>query len=102
MELSWRSLVRLWESKLKWAFILAEKSNISLNVTDLTVATEFGGLVSPTLLEGVDERPATANNMAMDRREDAFIAQSAVYLHIDVYKVDQVIRNLITNAVECM
>jgi len=90
---------------LKWAFILAEKSNISLNVTDLTVATEFGGLVSPTLLKGVDESvvvPATANNMAMDRREDAFIAQSAVYLHIDVYKVDQVIRNLITNAVECM
>jgi len=45
LELSWRALTGLWESKLKWAFILAEKSNISLNVTDLTVATEFGGLV---------------------------------------------------------
>mmetsp|Transcript_25141 Transcript_25141/g.36099 ORF Transcript_25141/g.36099 Transcript_25141/m.36099 type:complete len:435 (+) Transcript_25141:42-1346(+) len=47
LELSWRPLARLWDSKLKWAFILAEKSNISLSVTDLTVATEFGGLHNP-------------------------------------------------------
>jgi len=47
LELSWRPLARLWDSKLKWAFILAEKSNIALSVTDLTVATEFGGLHNP-------------------------------------------------------
>jgi len=35
----------------------------------------------------------------VDGLGDYLVAQNDVVLHIDVYKIDQVIRNLLTNAV---
>eukprot|EP00597_Dinobryon_sp_UTEXLB2267_P014484 CAMPEP_0170111490 /NCGR_PEP_ID=MMETSP0020_2-20130122/8505_1 /TAXON_ID=98059 /ORGANISM="Dinobryon sp., Strain UTEXLB2267" /LENGTH=454 /DNA_ID=CAMNT_0010337027 /DNA_START=701 /DNA_END=2062 /DNA_ORIENTATION=- len=80
LELSWRPLAGVWESKWKWAFLLAEKSDVTLTVSDSTAATE---LVH-----------------AIQTKEDAEIAAREVFLHIDAYKVDQVIRNLLTNAMK--
>lgn len=42
LELSWRPLARLLQSKLNWAAILAEKSSVNLKIFDSTVASEFG------------------------------------------------------------
>jgi len=80
LELSWRPLAGVWGSKWKWAFLLAEKSDVTLTVSDSTAATEFGPCFT-------DE-------------EDEAVASREVYLHMDVYKMDQVIRNLVTNAVK--
>ena len=70
--------------KLDWVQILADKSHVTLTISDSTLATsspgpldvEQGGSIQPDHLE-----------------------QRNAYLHIDVFRMDQVIRNMITNAV---
>eukprot|EP00597_Dinobryon_sp_UTEXLB2267_P017381 CAMPEP_0201112334 /NCGR_PEP_ID=MMETSP0812-20130820/77187_1 /ASSEMBLY_ACC=CAM_ASM_000668 /TAXON_ID=98059 /ORGANISM="Dinobryon sp., Strain UTEXLB2267" /LENGTH=640 /DNA_ID=CAMNT_0047375655 /DNA_START=533 /DNA_END=2455 /DNA_ORIENTATION=- len=90
LELSWQPLARLWGSKLKWAFILAEKNNISLTVTDSTNATEYGVATLP-YRNPPDESNTVRQECCGDLNH---------FLHIDVFKVDQVVQNLITNALK--
>lgn len=42
LEQSWQPLMNLLRGKLNWAMILAEKKDVYLNVTDRTIATEYG------------------------------------------------------------
>ena len=86
LELSWRGLDGSFHNKLGWAQILAERSNVTLAIEDSTLATGSASQAGDDL-EG---------NYIMDQ---ALILQKDVYLHIDVFRMDQVIRNMITNAV---
>ena len=73
--------------KLDWAKILADSNRITLTIADSTLATGS----SPCPLEGDVEQ---GGSMGLDLFE-----QRNAYLHIDVFRMDQVIRNMITNAV---
>ena len=73
--------------KLDWAKILADSNRITLTIADSTLAT--GSSSCP--LEGDVEQ---GRSMGLDLFE-----QRNAYLHIDVFRMDQVIRNMITNAV---
>ena len=76
--------------KLDWAQILAQKSNIIFTIADSTLAT---AVPSPT------EGDASAD-LEQGRSVNAdLLEQRNVYLHVDVFRMDQVIRNIITNAV---
>eukprot|EP01036_Dinobryon_divergens_P061927 gene61927-biopygen33478 len=82
-----------FHKKLGWATMLANQKDILFTVEDSTLATEFGPLDSVAVIDGDEESGGglvTESNLVVQR--DAF-------LDIDAYRVDQVIRNLITNAV---
>lgn len=104
LELSWRPLSGFLKDKLHWAAILAEKNNVDLQIFDSTVATALTNPLSASNSQDYDEEnnlstvPNHSAHQLLD--EDCGITQLTVGLNIDVYKVDQVIRNLITNAVK--
>eukprot|EP00597_Dinobryon_sp_UTEXLB2267_P019082 CAMPEP_0201105420 /NCGR_PEP_ID=MMETSP0812-20130820/45790_1 /ASSEMBLY_ACC=CAM_ASM_000668 /TAXON_ID=98059 /ORGANISM="Dinobryon sp., Strain UTEXLB2267" /LENGTH=1046 /DNA_ID=CAMNT_0047365263 /DNA_START=202 /DNA_END=3342 /DNA_ORIENTATION=+ len=88
LELSWRGLEGSFYNKLIWAQILAQRSQITLSIVDSTIAT-----VSPRKVNLDIEQ-----NGGMDQTH--LHPQRDVYLHIDVFRMDQVIRNMITNAMK--
>ena len=88
LELSWRGVAGSMHNKLDWAQILANKKGLTLTIADSTLAT---GSSCPT--EGDLEQGRSMNR---DLSE-----QWNAYLHIDAFRMDQVIRNMITNAVWC-
>mmetsp|Transcript_16561 Transcript_16561/g.24068 ORF Transcript_16561/g.24068 Transcript_16561/m.24068 type:complete len:426 (-) Transcript_16561:1005-2282(-) len=53
LELSWRPLAQLFQSKLHWAAILAEKNMVNLKIFDSTLASEFGVECGGCDVEGV-------------------------------------------------
>ena len=75
-------------NKLDWAKILADSNRITLTIADSTLAT--GSLSCP--VEGDVEQGGSTSLDLFEQRN--------AYLHIDVFRMDQVIRNMITNAVQ--
>ena len=75
---------------MAWAQILAEGNRVTLSIEDSTLATSCASSMELDIEQsgggGVDQ---------------ALIPQKNAYLHIDVFRIDQVVRNMITNAV-CM
>ena len=88
LEQSWRGLDGSFHNKLSWAQILADRSNVALSIEDSTLAT-----ASP--YQGVEDIEQNGG-VPVDQ---SFLPQRDTYLHIDVFRIDQVIRNMITNAV---
>ena len=101
MELSWTSVARFLENSFGWAMVLAAKKGVILTVENNTnLITSSAITDSPQLLSS----PSTS---ALDLEiggapltypppRQVF---EDVYLHMDCYKIEQVIRNLVTNAV---
>eukprot|EP01035_Chromulina_nebulosa_P069321 gene69321-biopygen19947 len=76
-----------FKNKFGWANVLASQKNVSFSVQDTTLATEFGpSEVVPFADEGSSQ---VAEHLA---------AQRDVYMYVDMCRIEQVIRNLITNA----
>ena len=115
-------MARFLENKLGWAKMLAAKKNVKLTVQSNTnlIASELALLnCQATPMTAVSRQissPATASFCTSDERDvemgdtltsppphfrssTTFQDNENIYLHIDPYKVEQVIRNLITNAV---
>lgn len=86
LELSWRSVDGSLHRKLDWVQILADRSHVTLTISDSTLATSSRCLSSEDVEQGGTIQPA-------------HLEQRNAYLHIDVFRIDQVIRNMITNAV---
>ena len=98
LELCWRPVANFLRNKLHWAQVLAAEKNVQLSIEDRTSAAFEGGV------------GLTVDLQSFNRDEEAGLESSAflnefnvlndVFLHVDMYKFEQVIRNLITNAVE--
>jgi signal transduction histidine kinase len=87
LELSWRSLDGALANKLQFAQILASRGGVVLTIADFTVAT-----ASNTVDVAADvERGIAVDAILLEQRD--------AYLQMDVFRMDQVIRNMITNAV---
>ena len=68
---------------------MADRGNITLSIVDSTLATRIHNLTDEADVEqggGVDP---------------SLLLQRDTYFHMDVFRMDQVIRNIITNAVSC-
>mmetsp|Transcript_16569 Transcript_16569/g.24082 ORF Transcript_16569/g.24082 Transcript_16569/m.24082 type:complete len:910 (+) Transcript_16569:10-2739(+) len=102
LELSWRPLFGFLKDKLHWATILAEKSNVNLQIVDSTIATAHVNPLNGTHSQCYDIESSLSmiRSSRQSADEDCDISQLTVGLNIDVYKIDQVIRNLITNAIK--
>ena len=85
LELSWRELDGSFHNKLNWAQIMADKGSITLSLVDCTLATRVP-------VGGADVEQGGGMDLSLRLQRD-------VYFHMDVFRVDQVIRNIITNAV---
>ena len=88
LELCWRDLNGSLHNKLNWAQIMADRGNITLSIVDSTLATHIHNLTDEVDVErggGVDP--------------SLLLLQRDTYFHMDVFRMDQVIRNIITNAV---
>ena len=69
------------KGKFAWARILAEKKGVRLVIQDNPfTSAETRGDIEESLPDGL-------------------LLPHDIYLHVDTHKIDQVIRNLITNAV---
>ena len=90
LELSWRRVDGYLYKKLDLAQILVAKSNVTMTIADSTMATALPSLLTT---EGDADVKQGRSNGADP------LEQRNVYLHIDVFRMDQVIRNVITNAV---
>ena len=97
LELCWRPVANFLKNKLDWAKELAAKRNVQLTIEDRTLAAFEGGV------------GLTVYSQSFNGDEEAGLESSAFlsglhvmkdsFLHVDMYKFEQVIRNLITNAV---
>ena len=85
LELSWRELDGSFHNKLNWSQIMAHKGSITLSLVDCTLATRVP-------VGGADVEQGGGMDLSLRLQRD-------VYFHMDVFRVDQVIRNIITNAV---
>jgi len=116
-----KPLSGILEGKLNWATILTKKKKINLAILDFTVATNsefspsnkvddvkllpYNNILLDRDLEAAIENDTEENRMNSIKvpsvvNETVGISQKDVYLHLDMYKIDQVMRNLITNAVK--
>ena len=106
MELSWSPVARFLENSFGWAMVLAAKKGVNLTVENNTnLITSIATFDSPPLFPS----PDTSALMTRDLEIGGATTQTSspprqvledVYLHMDIYKIEQVIRNLVTNAVE--
>eukprot|EP01036_Dinobryon_divergens_P037530 gene37530-biopygen29716 len=71
---------------------MASQKGVAFRVNDTSLATEFGPIAS---VSAADEE----NGMDMVP-DESLSAQRSLILHIDIYRIEQVIRNLITNAMK--
>lgn len=94
LERVWRPLL---QGKLHWATILADKKRIKLTIADLTVASGGSEAVCDTENGSLFKR---ADSDELDLENNPAESQDHAFLHVDQYKIDQVIRNLITNAMK--
>eukprot|EP01036_Dinobryon_divergens_P061853 gene61853-biopygen30372 len=87
------NMVRFLENKFGWAHVVASQKGVVFSVKDSSLATEFGpsDLVPPIADEenGLDG----VGNAVLE-------AQRNLVVYIDIYRIEQVIRNLITNAMK--
>lgn len=88
LELSWRDLNGSLHNKLNWVQIMADRGNITLSIADSTLATRVH---NPTTDEADLEQGGGI--------EPSLLMQRDAYFHMDVFRMDQVIRNILTNAV---
>eukprot|EP01035_Chromulina_nebulosa_P023830 gene23830-30921_t len=88
LELSWRSLDGALATKLRFADILASRSNVTLTIADSTLATSSNS-VDAAAVADVEQGIAV---------ESILLEQRDAYLHLDIFRMDQVIRNIVTNA----
>mmetsp|Transcript_9907 Transcript_9907/g.13587 ORF Transcript_9907/g.13587 Transcript_9907/m.13587 type:complete len:940 (-) Transcript_9907:315-3134(-) len=100
LDMSWKPLLRLLEGKLKWAILLARKKKVELTIVDETVATDAG--LNSLLLTERNQLNSIDEDMTSSERNEQTMAeeQMKLVLNVDVHKIDQVIRNLISNAVK--
>jgi len=88
LEQSWKPLDHLFAGKLKWATILAEKKHVNLTITDTI------GVISEVSATGdISNRGGLSTNKK-------HTTLSALSLYLDEFRIDQVIRNLVTNAMK--
>eukprot|EP01036_Dinobryon_divergens_P022066 gene22066-30300_t len=93
LELSWRPLVKLFHGKLDWVIIAAKKKGVTFAVTDMAMCSEYAIAEEDC---AVARSPSSLERMAWE--DD--LSLETVCLHIDVYKIDQVLRNLIVHALK--
>eukprot|EP00597_Dinobryon_sp_UTEXLB2267_P007408 CAMPEP_0170095072 /NCGR_PEP_ID=MMETSP0019_2-20121128/27684_1 /TAXON_ID=98059 /ORGANISM="Dinobryon sp., Strain UTEXLB2267" /LENGTH=585 /DNA_ID=CAMNT_0010316625 /DNA_START=846 /DNA_END=2604 /DNA_ORIENTATION=+ len=113
LDLSWKPLLRLLDGKLAWMELLAKNKEVRLTVQDNTVASGEGVL---NLLQKTDQQRSISSGeplsimevggstindelALLDNRIMNLPFANAV-LKLDVFKIDQVIRNLVTNAMK--
>ena len=68
---------------------MADRGNITLSIVDSTLATRIHNLT--------DEADVEQGGVV----DPSLLLQRDTYFHMDVFRMDQVIRNIITNAVSC-
>mmetsp|Transcript_17069 Transcript_17069/g.23459 ORF Transcript_17069/g.23459 Transcript_17069/m.23459 type:complete len:922 (+) Transcript_17069:41-2806(+) len=101
LELSYKPLMQLFEGQLQWAELLAKSSGISFIIVDETVSTESGvqGCVSRMLSETIlDFCPEESDVLFEQHVQNLSLANA--YVRIDEHKIEQVIRNLVSNAIK--
>jgi hypothetical protein len=110
-------LARCLENKFGWASLMAVQKGVSFSIKDDSLATEFGPgstvgvpaagrnpaicsvCVLSNLSEGVVYIALLDEENGYGVMEEALRAQRAACLQVDMIRFDQVMRNLITNAV---
>lgn len=111
LDLAWKPLLGLFTDRLKWAFFVAKRKNITFTIQDDTRTLKDSNTAMGSVVPF--ERPAplhcTALLIAYIPRINCVsclpVSMSAAASHcklllcVDQGKLDQVIRNLLTNAV---
>lgn len=108
--MAWQPLVQFSDKNLTWAKMLAEEKSIQVIVENriITLVAQQrqldsgDNLMTFVQLSYITHRCYYNEGDAIEAMEEGRAQQLApqdAYLHVDIYKVDQVIRNLITNAV---
>ena len=103
LEQSWKPLEHLLAGKLKWANILAEKKHLNLTITDTTKASVAfdestnGGFFLTISISKIFSVLCVADITALGVSTSGNHMNPSLFL--DMFRIDQVIRNLITNAV---
>ena len=104
LDLSWHPMPTFLAGKFAWAKILAEQKALKLIIQDNPLASH--GL-EDVASEGESSKYALQElyslwNYAGDVEQSlpALLPAHGTYLQVDTFKIEQVIRNLITNAVK--
>jgi len=117
LDKSWRPLFKVLEGKLAASVKLARKSEVNLIVEDFTIASEYGvrNFFSQWVSSSMKCSPSTDGEICVNNWQPQLVDETActnlqsavkqspmakLVLDIDVYKVDQVIKTLVNNAVK--
>ena len=108
MELSVHPLMHFVGKDMDWAKMLAEDKNIDIIVEDSTAMSNLGesGAESSKRDASVEVTYRSSRYMHVEGDIEQgsalaadLAAQQDAYLNVDIYRMDQVVRNLVTNAV---
>jgi len=103
LEMDYVPLLRLFDDKLNWARLMARSKEVVFSVEDATDATESGfqSSVDRNRLSDVSllERMEVGDSAGTSEGSDAFCL-NGMFARIDAGKIDQVLRNLLTNAIK--
>ena len=113
LELCWRPVANFLKNKLDWAKVLAAEKNIQLSIEDRTSAFEGNSgafFISFIYLRLFFISVSIRFEAKFERDEEdgrhpsellnVFDVLNGVYLHMDIFKFEKVIRSLINNAVK--
>ena len=98
------SMVNVLENKFLWAQVLCSQKDIHFSVTDSSLATTYGNNIQPLttihILQHFFFFFHTDEESGLTRLSDeAISAQRNLIVYTDIYRIEQVLRNFITNAV---
>jgi len=87
LDLGWKPLLCLMDGKLKWASFMAQRKGTDFAVEDLILSSISDSCSASKMDDDTDEAPPKYS-----------CSKDSLLLFVDEGKVDQVIRNLLTNA----
>jgi len=103
LDMKYVPLLRLFDDKLNWARLMARSKDVIFSVVDATDATEFGFQGSVDRSRPADESRLEymeAGESANASEESDSLCLNGMFSRIDAGKIDQVLRNLLTNAIK--
>mmetsp|Transcript_30754 Transcript_30754/g.42079 ORF Transcript_30754/g.42079 Transcript_30754/m.42079 type:complete len:787 (-) Transcript_30754:184-2544(-) len=104
LEMKWKPLTRYFGQKLKWVELLAEKRHVVYELIDETGSTTASDLhnspVESNHSSGCPSIPFLGTTVDESNAAIGISPFLNSYLHIDAIKIDQVVRNLVSNALK--
>jgi len=97
VDLKWTPMKKMWDGNLKWVSLLTHRNRLNLNICDHTADVKIHDCLE---VVDVDSDVEDLEGGKKNDSVESIYRLDELYLKIDRYKLEQVLRNLVTNAIK--